>query len=94
VNNTDESFYRRFTLPEELKNRDSLSNEWRGSYRWFASANVVKLEDYRPAGEMARALERLPAESATRLGRRSATSLKKQKGVGVSELARPHRIPH
>ena len=59
VNNTDEAFYRRFTLPEELKNRDSLSNEWRGSYRWFASPNVAKLEDYRPAGEMVRALERL-----------------------------------
>ena len=59
MNNTDEAFYRRFTLPEELKNRDSQSNEWRGSYRWFASPNVAKLEDYRPAGEMARTLERL-----------------------------------
>jgi hypothetical protein len=55
----NEAFYRRFALPEELKNRDSVSNEWRGSYRWFASPNVVKLEDYRLAEEMIRALERL-----------------------------------
>jgi hypothetical protein len=59
VNDANEAFYRRFTLPEELKNRNSLSNEWRGSYRWFASHNVAKLEDYCPAGEMVRALERL-----------------------------------
>ena len=59
MNDADEAFYRRFTLPEELKNRDSASNEWRGSYRWFTSPNVMKLEDYRLAGEMIRALERL-----------------------------------
>ena len=50
---TNESFYRRFTLPEERKNRV----EWCGGYRWFASPNVVKLEDHRPPGEMGRILE-------------------------------------
>ena len=52
-----EAFYRRFTLPEELKNR--ASTEWCGVHRWFASPNVIKLEDYRPPGEMGRILERL-----------------------------------
>jgi DNA-binding GntR family transcriptional regulator len=54
LNNTNEAFYRRFTLPEERKNRASTSIEWRGTYRWFASPNVVKLEDYRQSGEMGR----------------------------------------
>jgi hypothetical protein len=54
MNNTDEAFYRRFTLPEELKDRTLTSIEWRGAYRWFASPNVVKMEDYRPPGEMRR----------------------------------------
>jgi hypothetical protein len=58
VNNTNEAFYRRFTLPEERKNRASTSIEWRGTYRWFASPNVVKLEDHRQSGEMGRVIER------------------------------------
>jgi hypothetical protein len=59
VNNTDEAFYRRFTLPEELKNRNRTATEWCGVHRWFASPNVIKLEDYREPGEMGRILERL-----------------------------------
>ena len=54
VNNANEAFYHRFTLPEERKNRASTSIEWCGAYRWFASPNVVKLEDYRQSGEMGR----------------------------------------
>jgi len=48
------AFYRRFTLPEERKNRAARALEWSGDYRWFASANVTKLEDYRPPGEAGR----------------------------------------
>jgi hypothetical protein len=59
VNNTNESFYHRFTLPEERKNRTLTSIEWGGGYRWFVSPNVVKLEDCRPPGEIGRILERL-----------------------------------
>ena len=59
VNITNESFYHRFTLPEERKNRTLTSLEWCGGYRWFASPNVVKLEDHRPPGELGRILERL-----------------------------------
>jgi hypothetical protein len=59
VNNTNEAFYRHFTLPEERKNRASTSIEWCGAYRWFASPNVVKLEDYRQSGEMGRIIVRL-----------------------------------
>jgi hypothetical protein len=40
----DEEFYRRLTLPEERKDR--LASPWCGSFRWFASYNVVKLENY------------------------------------------------
>jgi hypothetical protein len=59
VNNANESFYRRFTLPEERKDRTSMLAEWGGGYRWFASPNVVKVEDHRPPGETGRILERL-----------------------------------
>jgi hypothetical protein len=59
LNNANEAFYRRFTLPEERKNRTLPALEWCGGYRWFASPNVVKLEDHRPPGEMRRILDRL-----------------------------------
>jgi hypothetical protein len=59
LNTTDEAFYRRFTLPEELKNRSRTATEWCGVHRWFASPNVIKLEDHREPGEMGRILERL-----------------------------------
>jgi len=49
---TSDEFYRRFTLPEERKNRFERSLEAFSSNRWFASTNVVKLEDHRPPGEM------------------------------------------
>lgn len=57
MNNDNELFYHRFTLPEEQKNWSAF--EWCGGYRWFASPNVVKLEDCRPPGELWRILERL-----------------------------------
>jgi hypothetical protein len=53
----NEEFYRRFTSCEERKDR--LATPWSGAFRWFASSNVAKLEDYRPAGEMAGILSRL-----------------------------------
>jgi hypothetical protein len=53
----NEEFYRRFTSPEERKDR--LATPWCGAFRWFASRNVAKLEDYRPADEMAGILARL-----------------------------------
>jgi hypothetical protein len=59
MTNPNESFYHRFTLPEELKDRVLTSTEWCGGYRWFASTNVVKLEDRRPPGESRRIIERL-----------------------------------
>ena len=57
MNNPNESFYRRFTLPDERKSR--TSSGWCGGYRWFVSPNIVKLEEHRPPGEMGRILERL-----------------------------------
>ncbi len=52
---TSDEFYRRFTLPEEQKSHfERWSLDVFSSNRWFASINVVKLEDHRPPGEMGR----------------------------------------
>ena len=40
----NEEFYRRFTAPEERKQR---IKPWCGGFRWFASENVLPLEQYR-----------------------------------------------
>lgn len=53
----NEAFYRRFTLPEERKDR--VATPWPGCFRWFASSNVAKLEDHRPPGEMVGIIARL-----------------------------------
>jgi hypothetical protein len=48
----NEEFYRRFISPEERKER--RLTPWRGDFRWFASDNVLPLEQYRTEGEWAR----------------------------------------
>jgi hypothetical protein len=53
----NEEFYRRFTSPEERKDR--LATPWCGAFRWFAASNIVKLEDYRPPGAMTGIIARL-----------------------------------
>jgi hypothetical protein len=92
VNNANEAFYRRFTRPEELKNRSSTSIEWRGAYRWFVSPNVVKLEDYRHAGEMERILERLRCrkrdEAAAVVANILAEAMRAGSGIGPDSRSR------
>jgi hypothetical protein len=50
---TNDSFFRRFVLPEEEKQRIT-SVPWRGEFRWFCSSNVVPLERYRTPDEWRR----------------------------------------
>ena len=57
MNSPSETFYRRFTLPEERKSSGGVELVRR--LRWFVSPNVVKLEDHRSLGEMGHILERL-----------------------------------
>jgi hypothetical protein len=42
----DEAFLRTLILPEEDRRR-STATPWTGGFRWFRSANVVPLEQYR-----------------------------------------------
>ena len=46
-----EAFWQRLCLPEEERRR---IRAWEGSYRWFRSHNVIKLERYRSRVEMGR----------------------------------------
>jgi hypothetical protein len=48
---SNDAFHRRFTAPEERKER---VKPWCGGFRWFASENVVQLEWYRTEEEWAR----------------------------------------
>jgi hypothetical protein len=50
----DEEFFRRLILPEERKQRQFTGVPWRGDFRWFASPNVVALEQYRTLEEWRR----------------------------------------
>lgn len=47
----NDEFHRRFTAPEERKER--RLDPWRGDvqFRWFELSNVVQLEHYRTAEE-------------------------------------------
>jgi hypothetical protein len=56
---SDEEFFRKFTLPEERKDWRARTIERRCGYRWYASANVAKFEDYQQPGEAGRSLARL-----------------------------------
>ena len=56
---SDEEFYRRYTVPEERKNWRLKTIERLGGYRWFASANVAKFEDYQAPGDAGLSLARL-----------------------------------
>lgn len=47
----EEAFWQRLTKPEEERR---WIRDWRGSYRWFRSPNVIRLELYRSQAEMER----------------------------------------
>jgi hypothetical protein len=43
----DEAFLRKLVLPEEDRRRLYPTNPWTGGYRWFRSANVICLDQWR-----------------------------------------------
>jgi hypothetical protein len=47
----NDEFHRRFISPEERKER--RLSPWRGDFRWFESANVLALEQYRSKDQWA-----------------------------------------
>jgi hypothetical protein len=55
----NEDFWRKRILPWEEKRRYDVYLVWDGLWRWFQSPNVVKLEDYRDAAEIARIRENI-----------------------------------
>jgi hypothetical protein len=48
---TNEAFWQKLVLPEEERRWD---RDWEGSFRWFRSPNVIRLERYRSSEDMAR----------------------------------------
>jgi hypothetical protein len=55
----NEPFWQRKILCWESKKHYDPSYVWDGTYRWFQSSNVVKLEDYRDSVEIARIRENI-----------------------------------
>jgi hypothetical protein len=55
----DESFMRKFTLPIEDRLVHSTWPQRSGGHRWFRSANVVDLQNYRSSADKARINVRL-----------------------------------
>jgi hypothetical protein len=55
----NEDFWRKRILPWESKRHYDQSLVWDGLWRWFQSPNIVKLEDYRDATEIARIRENI-----------------------------------
>jgi hypothetical protein len=53
-NEKQEAFYRRRILPWEDKRSYDPYLVWDGSFRWFRSANIVPLEQYRTVEEINR----------------------------------------
>ena len=59
--------YHQLTMPEEDRRAHPAAPQWTGGYRWFRSANVVDLQNYRSPVEKKRIMVRLlfmPAKSA------------------------------
>ena len=54
-----EAFMRQFTLPEEDRRGHPFWPQWTGGHRWFRSANVVDLQNYRSPVDKARINVRL-----------------------------------
>jgi len=49
-----EAFWQKRIVSCEAKKRYDPYWVWDGTYRWFASLNIIKLEDYRDTTEMDR----------------------------------------
>jgi hypothetical protein len=55
----NEVFWQKRVLSWESKKHHDPFLVWDGSYRWFQSPNVVRLEDYRDSVEIARIRENI-----------------------------------
>ena len=49
-----DDLYRQLTMPEEDRRAHPTAPQWAGGYRWFRSANVVDLQQYRSPTEKER----------------------------------------
>jgi hypothetical protein len=49
-----DDLYRRLTMPEEDRRAHPKAPSWAGGYRWFRSANIVDLQQYRSPAEKER----------------------------------------
>lgn len=47
MDSDEESFTRKFTLPEEDRRAHPHWPQWNGGHRWFRSTNVIDLQNYR-----------------------------------------------
>jgi hypothetical protein len=50
-------FQQRLILPEEERRQQPCPPYWNGSYRWFRSANIVDLWNYRSSAEKQRIID-------------------------------------
>jgi hypothetical protein len=49
-----DDLYRQLTLAEEDRRTHPTAPQWRGDHRWFRSANVIDLQNYRSPAEKKR----------------------------------------
>jgi hypothetical protein len=49
-----DELYHRLIMPEEDRRAHLTAPQWAGGYRWFRSANVVDLQQYRSPAEKER----------------------------------------
>jgi hypothetical protein len=49
-----DNLYHQLTMPEEDRRAHPTAPQWTGGYRWFRSANVVDLQNYRSPAEKKR----------------------------------------
>ena len=68
----NEDFWKRKIACWETKRQYDPSLVWDGGFRWFQSANVMRLEDYRNPSEMQRIRENILKPARWRASYRAA----------------------
>ena len=59
-----DDLYHQLTMPEEDWRTHPTAPQWTGGYRWFRSANVIDLQNYRSQDDKKRIVVRLLFMSA------------------------------
>jgi hypothetical protein len=54
-----DDFNRRFIMSEEDRRAYPTARQWNGGYRWFRTANVIDLQNYRSSADKRRIKVRL-----------------------------------